>query len=135
MNLMLVSLIEIVYLFYMFYYFKTDIDFNRVSPVSYFFNMFFNLIEEQKTNFTDSIIENRKIYLNHYDGKSVKVCLFGRYMILLLFLFFIARHFIMIPKHITKIILTITLLLSMININALVYLLPVLFIEVYFLTR
>ena len=130
-----VSLLEILYLSYMFYYFKTDVDFNIVSPGPYIFNMFFNLVEGQNTKFTDSIIENRKIYLNHYDGGKVKICLFGRYIILLLFVFFIMRHFVLVPKYVTKIILITTLLLSTININAFVYLIPIFLIEVYNLIR
>ena len=119
----------------MFYYFKTDVDFNIISPEAYIFNMFFNLVEGQDSKFTDSIIENRKIYLNHYEGGKVKICLFGRYVILLLFVFFIMRHFVVIPKYVTKIILIITLLLSTININAFVYLIPIFLIEVYNLIR
>ena len=131
MNSIIVSIGEIVYLIYMFYYFKTKVDFNQITPGPELVDSFFNIIEERKTKISKSILENRKIYLNHYDGEKVKICLFGRYVIVLLFIFLIVRHFIELPKYITKIVLAITLLLSLININALVYLLPIFFIELY----
>jgi hypothetical protein len=134
MNSIIVSIGEIVYLIYMFYYFKTKVDFNQITPGPELVDSFFNIIEERKTKISKSILENRKIYLNHYDGEKVKICLFGRYVIVLLFIFLIVRHFIELPKYITKIVLAITLLLSLININALVYLLPIFFIELYSLT-
>ena len=134
MNYILITLLEITYLIYMFYFFKTTVDFNTITPGSELIDSFFNIIEEQRTKISKSIIENRKIYLNHYDGERVKICLFGRYVIVLLFIFLIVRHFVTIPNNVTKIVLIITFLLSLINLNALVYLLPVFFVELYYLT-
>ena len=134
MNSIIVSIGEIVYLIYMFYYFKTKVDFNQITPGPELVDSFFNIIEERKTKISKIILESKDIYLNHYDGEKVKICLFGRYVIVLLFIFLIVRHFIELPKYITKIVLAITFLLSLININALVYLLPIFFIELYSLT-
>ena len=131
MNSILITIAEITYLIYMFYFFKTKVDFNTITPGPELIDSFFSIIEEQRTKLSKSIIENRKIYLNHYDGERVKICLFGRYVIVLLFIFFIIRHFVTIPNYVTKIVLTITFLLSLINMNALVYLLPMFFIELY----
>ena len=134
MDSIIITIAEIIYIFYMFYFFKTKVDFNTITPGPELVDSFFSIIEEQRTKISKSIIENRNIYLNHYDGERVKICLFGRYVIILLFIFLIIKHFVSIPNYVTKIVLIITFFLSLTNMNALVYLLPMFFIELYRLT-
>ena len=65
------------------------------------------------------------------DTYGLRVCPFGRIAIFALILILIMRHFINISPLFVKISLGVAGFLSLINLNALVYLLPVILFECY----
>lgn len=97
-------LLEIVYLLYMFLLFKTSIDFNLYSQGILAKSKLFKHLEQ-----------------NQYGNR---ICLFGHIMIILLCVFIILREIYPLPQYLTWIVLIISLLLSLLNLNAVVYLLP-----------
>ena len=103
-----ISIIESIYLFYMFRHFKTTIDFNmsRTSILN------FKIFDHLTTN-----------------AKGLRVCYFGQVAILVIIALLLIRHIFIIPYKLTHLILTSAALLSFLNLNALVYLLPVFTIE------
>ena len=106
MKLLEISIIESIYLIYMFLFLKTSIDFNILaSPKGWLF---------------EHLIGNTH---------SLRICPFGRIAIFALIFVLIMRNFITIPPHLVNIFLGIALFLSFINLNALVYLIPVLLFE------
>ena len=103
-----ISILESIYLVYMFLFFKTSIDFNVLaSPKGWLFE---HLIG---------------------DTYGLRVCPFGRIAIFALIFVLIIRHFINISPLFVKISLAIAGFLSLINLNALVYLLPVILTELF----
>ena len=103
-----ISILESIYLVYMFLFFKTSIDFNVLaSPKGWLFE--------------------------HLIGNTygLRVCLFGRIAIFALIFVLVIRHFINISPLFVKISLFIAVLLSLINLNALVYLMPVILLECF----
>lgn len=103
-----ISILESIYLVYMFLFFKTSIDFNVLaSPKGWLFE---HLIG---------------------DTYGLRVCPFGRIAIFALIFVLIMRHFINISPVFIKISLGVAGFLSLINLNALVYLLPVILFECY----
>ncbi len=97
-------LLEIVYLLYMFLLFKTSIDFNLYSQGILAKSKLFKHLEQ-----------------NQYGNR---ICLFGHIMIILLCVFIILREIYPLPQYLTWIVLIISLLLSLLNLNAVVYLIP-----------
>ena len=92
----------------MFLFFKTSIDFNVLtSPKGWLFE---HLIG---------------------DTYGLRVCLFGRIAIFALIFVLIMRHFINISPLFVKISLGIAGFLSLINLNAFVYLIPIILFECY----
>ncbi len=119
--LKIITIIEIVYLIYMFIFFKTYYSFNH--PYEY-------IIEYKLSTFF-----NHSIYKNKY---SNKICYFGKYAIILLSLFLLLRYFIYksninIIKYTTIIIILLTFMISWLNMNAVIYLIPYYILEFYIL--
>lgn len=107
MNKLYVSLIESLYLIYMFHFFETSIDFNWfVSPQSYWFK---------------HLIGNEK---------GLRICPFGRIAIFILIFIILIRNYIDIPQYIINIILVAAFILSLMNLNAVIYMLPIYILEV-----
>lgn len=106
-----ISIIESIYLIYMFYFFNTTTDFNLI-PHTYF--------------------DNIKI-LKHIQGneKGLRICLFGRILLPFFIYFLIGRHYDPSLNQYWLSIMIVSLLLSLLNMNALVYLLPIWVIELY----
>lgn len=102
--ILLLRLLEIVYLLYMFLLFKTSIDFNLYSQGILAKSKLFKHLEQ-----------------NQYGNR---ICLFGHIMIILLCIFIILREIYPLPQYLTWIVLIISLLLSLLNLNAVVYLIP-----------
>ncbi len=105
--MLFLSILETIYLFYMFYFCETSIDFGITpSPDGY--------------------------WLQHVTGneKALRICPFGRVAILFLIALLLGRHFThsITPTYI-QIALIIAFILSLINTNALLYLLPIFLIE------
>ncbi len=113
MNKLLISIIESVYLIFMFHFFKTTCDFNM------------------------SHMQNYDSYeLKHLKGEEygLRICPFGRKVIVLLILLLLIRNFYEIPRVIF-VSLVISFVLSLVmNWNAVVYLMPIWLIE-YWLYR
>lgn len=113
MNKLYISLLESIYLIYMFHFFKTSIDCNAfVDPL-------FNI---PKNDIFKHLIGNEK---------GLRICPFGRIAIFGLIFIIIIRNCIQIPQYIINIALVIALILSFMNINAIVYLLPIFVIEIW----
>jgi len=66
------------------------------------------------------------------EEKGLRICPFGRIAILALIFILIARNYFNIPQYVINISLIIAFILSLINLNALVYILPVLLTEIYY---
>ena len=105
-----ISIIESIYLFYMFRHFTTSVDFNlsRASCIS------MKMFEHLTTN-----------------EKGLRICPFGRTAILFLIALFLLRHIIHIPPKYIKYALAVGAVLSLLNLNAVVYLLPVFLVEFF----
>ena len=103
-----ISILESIYLVYMFLFFKTSIDFNVLaSPKGWLFEHLLG------------------------DTYGLRVCPFGRIAIFALIFILIMRHFINISPLFVKISLGIAGFLSLINLNAFVYLIPIILFECY----
>ena len=111
-RLLTVSIIECIYLIYMFRYFKTRKDFNIFTSPK-------NWLLKHTTD----------------DNYSLRICPFGQVAIFVLVFILLARHFLNIPQYLIYMTLVVSFLLSLININALVYLLPVWIMEIYYLVN
>ena len=99
-----ISILESAYLIYMFLFFQTTLDFGiGPTPNGYWF---------------EHLIGNKK---------GLRICPFGRVAIFFFIGILIGRHFFNIPYF--NYILLFTFLLSLVNTNATVYLLPVFIIE------
>ena len=110
----LLKIIEIVYLIYMFYFFKTT--FSIHHP-----------LESSLTSFSD--------YLKHPINNGIyesKICQFGKDAMILLITYLIIRCFINFPKLINIMIISITMIVSLLNMNAVLYLLPFVIVEIFF---
>ena len=101
-----VSIIESLYLSYTYHFLQTSVDFN---------------ILDSPTN----------IFFKHAIGnmKMGRICPFGQYAIVMLILLLLARNFMLIPEKAIMGAILLALVLSLINMNAFVYLLPVIFVE------
>jgi len=109
---LLVSILEAVYLIYMFLFFKTSVDFNiRPSAKGWLFE---HLIG---------------------DEYGLRICPFGRVTIFVLIFVLVARHFINIHQAIINIILGLSFLIALMNLNAVVYMSPIWLIEIVNIIR
>ena len=110
MNRLNISIIEGLYLVYMFLFFKTSIDFNILdSPKGWLFE---HLIG---------------------DEYGLRICLFGRIAIFGLIFVLIGRHYFEITDNFVKFSLLVSVVLSFMNLNAVIYLIPIWLIELYYL--
>ena len=115
-QLLLISIIEAVYIYYMFNYFKTT--FSIHHPLEY-------------------LMEN-SAYLKHpiYTGEfENKICDFGKNASILIGCWLIVRNFIDYDKikEINNILINIILIGTFMNMNALLYYLPIFILEKYYL--
>jgi len=108
MNKLTKSILESFYLIFMFLFFKTTIDFNILSsPNGWWFE--------------------------HLTGNSYgeRICPFGKVAIFVLIFVLIIRNFINIPVYYIQISLFISFIFSLMNLNAVVYLIPIWLYEYY----
>ena len=106
MHSLKISLYETVYLIFMFLFFKTTIDFNVLrSPTGWWFE---HLVG---------------------DDYGLRICPFGRVAIFALIFILLIRHYVKIPQWFIYLALGISLVLSLMNMNAVVYLIPIWLIE------
>ena len=105
---MIVSIFESVYLIFMFIFFKTTVDFNVLrSPGGKWFK---HLIGDEYGN---------------------RICPFGKVAIFALIFVLLIRHYIKIPQYFINLALIIAFVLSLMNMNAVVYLIPIFLIEYF----
>ena len=120
-----VSLLEGLYVMYMFIYFKTcyNLEIGRWNGAP--FTKFLKKI----TNMDFSEI------LYHPTDKSKisisQICTFGKYGSVLIFLYLLFREFVSLPRYTNLIVFVIILSLCMLNYNALLYMLPVVAVELH----
>lgn len=109
-RLLILSLIESLYLIYMFHIFKTSVDFNFL-PLG--------------------ILGRNSEWFRHIVGNEygLRICPFGRVMILFLIALIIARNFVAISPYVMNTAFILSVLLSMMNMNAVVYMIPVWLLE------
>ena len=124
MNILL-TIIECIYVIYILCFFKTN--YSIIDPINYFNNL-------QNPLFKHSTIQIST-------EPESKICLFGNYMSYVLAIYFIIR-FLMFKKYIipnistkqliyiNKIIMLIVLFISLMNINATLYLIPIFILEI-----
>ena len=108
---LIVSLVEIIFLVYTFHIMKTTIDFNILKSPDHF--LFKHAIGDDKTK---------------------RVCLFGQIMIVPLIIILLVRNFVAIPQEVPFILTILGLGLSVANINAFIYLIPICIAEYCLLT-
>ena len=107
-----ISIIESLYLVFMFHFLKTSMDFNILSsPKGWLFE---HLIG---------------------DEYGLRICPFGRIAIFALIFVLIARHYFEIPENFVIFALMVSFVLSLMNLNAVVYLIPVWLVEMYFILK
>lgn len=119
MKLLIITIFEIIYVYYMLNFFKTNYSIHH--PLEYIF------------------INNLPKFFSHPIGKydySNKICPFGHFASNILVLYLIFRYLAITRtkinlRFINIIILIITVLLSLMNMNAFIYLLPYFFLEAY----
>jgi len=108
----IISLIETIYIIYMFNYFKTKIALD--------YGFILNLFKIENGFFKHQV--NNGLY--KFENPENMICPFGHFISWFIGLFLILRNYIPFFKKINKIIVTIILFGSLMNINAFVYLLP-----------
>ena len=126
MNLLFITIIETIYLYYMFHIFRTKYSFNH---------SFEFLVNNNLGDYFQHSIQS-----NDYRRK---ICKFGRDGSLVLILYLIIRFFIikydLISRNkinnFNKFILIFIFLLSWMNLNAVIYFLPFLIFDYYFLVN
>lgn len=109
-SLLIISVIESLYLIYMFHIFKTSVDFNFLPA---------------------GILARNSDWFKHIIGNEygLRICPFGQVAIFLLIAIIIARNFIKISPFFIKTAFAISFILSLMNMNAIVYLAPVWLLE------
>ena len=108
-----ISIIESLYLIYMFLFFETNVNFDTFT--------FRPLI---------NVSENSSFFHSNGNEYGSKICPFGKSIIFLFVAILLLRNYISIPKYIMIATIIIAILMSFINLNALVYILPVIFYEI-----
>ena len=107
---LIISVLEALYLIYMFHYFKTSIDFNIFASSEHW--LFKHLIGNEK---------------------GLRICPFGRIVIIPFVIILILRNlsFLPISNYFMKLLLIITFIMSLMNLNAVVYFIPIWLIELF----
>ena len=100
-------IVLILYLIYMFNFFKTSYSINH--PLEFY------------------LISNLSNYFKHpvYSGDyESKICPFGHSIIWVLIIYLIVKIYYKVPKKLNYLAISITFILSLMNLNALIYLIP-----------
>ena len=121
----LISLIEMLYIYYMFHIFETRFTIN-------------NPWEKFQLNYLNETVSERIYsFINHPTSDSSfpesKICIFGKKIIYLLLIYLLIRVCLPINflKKLNPCVLLITFILSLANLNALIYLTPYFIIEIF----
>ena len=118
----IISFLLAIYIFYMFIIFKTTISLNHP----------FELLLSKKLNNMNNTNQFTHTINKEY---NTKICPFGRKAIYILIFFLLYRSFNSnISKKINLWVLVITVIMSLLNLNAFIYLLPYIILEIkYFI--
>ena len=111
-NRLTISILEAIYVIFMFRYFKTTYSFNLI-PLKFLDN----------SEYLRHIKYSTEIPESH-------ICIFGHNMAFVIGFFLIIRHFIPVIMKYNTAILTLIIIGCFMNINALVYFLPIVIVEV-----
>jgi hypothetical protein len=124
----LISITEIIYIYYMFYIFETRTSINH--PMEVFMLNYLN----------DTIPERIFKYLKHPTNKTSvkesKICPMGKFLIIFLLAYLLIRLKLCSFMNIfifNKLVMIIVFILSLSNLNAIIYLLPYFLAEIYLL--
>ena len=122
MNYLIISIIEALYIIYMFNYYKTTI----ALDYGFILNIL-KMIGIQCDFITHHI--NNRIY--KIEEPINMICPFGHFISWFLGLFLILRNFIPRLKKINKYIIILLFIGSWMNINALIYMIPIFICEIF----
>ena len=106
MPLLWLSILEAIYLSYTFHFLQTSVDFNIIDSPS-------NVLFKHPVG----------------NAKVCRICPFGQYAIIALIALLILRNFIYVQPSLVIGSIIVAMLISLINLNAMVYLTPVALIE------
>ena len=116
--MLLITLFEIIYLFYMYFIFKTSYSFNLAIFNNHINNLGYFFIHNTNTN------EN-------------KICLFGKFMAIIAICLALYRLYYNQPKDTVRYNLIFDIicliLAGLMNLNALIYIIPIIVCEIYIL--
>lgn len=101
-----ISILESLYLIFMFLFFKTSVD--------------FNILRSPEGEWFEHLVG---------DEYGVRICPFGQVAIFALIFVLILRHYVKTPKWFIYLALGISFVLSLMNMNAVMYLIPIWLIE------
>ncbi|MEE8598940.1 MAG: hypothetical protein V3S69_05445 [Dehalococcoidales bacterium] len=106
---LILSILEAIYLVYTFHFMRTTLDFNVLASPQHYL-------------------------MRHEIGsaKTLRICPFGRIAIIPLIMLLLVRNFMDIPHQYIVNAVTIAMVLSLVNLNAFVYLIPVAVIEIWY---
>ena len=106
---LILSILEAIYLVYTFHFMRTTLDFNVLASPQHYL-------------------------MRHEIGsaKTLRICPFGRIAIIPLIMLLLVRNFMNIPHQYIVNAVTIAMVLSLVNLNAFVYLIPVAVIEIWY---
>ena len=109
-NKLIISILEAVYLIYMFHFFETSVDFNIFASSEHW--LFNHLIGNEK---------------------GLRICPFGRIVIIPFVIILILRNFSFIPisKYFMNMLLILSFVMSFMNMNAVAYFIPVWLVELF----
>ena len=108
MWVLILSIIEALYLSYTFHFLETSVD--------------FNIIDSPQTLFFKHATGNAKV---------CRICPFGQYAIWVFIVLLLLRCYVEIPQQYILAAVTLALIISLVNLNAFIYLIPVALIECY----
>ena len=119
-NILSISIIESIYLLYMFIYFKTKINFNILLG---------DILSSNYKNLHKFLETSTFLKHSLTDDYNNKICNFGHVIIIPFIIYLILRNFILSINKYHTYMLYMSFILSLMNINALIYLLPIWIIE------
>ena len=116
MDLTLLTIFQSIYLFYMYFIFETNYSFNSA------------VFNKQINSMGSLFVHNTNVYQN-------KICLFGKFMAIIAICLALCRLYYNQPKNTFKYNLIFDLicliLAGLMNLNALIYIIPIIVCEIY----
>jgi hypothetical protein len=123
--MLVVSLLEGLYVMYMFIYFKTC--YNLEVGRGYNGSLSKYIKKITSMDYSEILYHSKE----KCRTEKSQICLFGKYGSVLIFFYLLLREFVSLPKYTNLIVFVIILGLCMLNYNAVLYMLPIISIEIY----